>query len=238
VLFDHVALPSANNPRLTVVSADQRDEQFVLHPPRAVRLGAAFLVLFALFAVFVPGHPLAFEQSWADWMREIQTPVLEHIALVFNYLGRGLGRALTLVAIGVPLIATRRWWALLAYSVTEALTPLTSSIVKALVDRSRPPDGLVSPSSSSFPSGHAAFAGATFVSLVLLFTKVGPRRRIWWSLAAVGIAGMAWSRTYLQVHWLLDVIAGSLLGSGITLIVFAGLQLILRARRRSGAEGG
>ena len=194
-------------------------------------------MLFVLFAVFVPAQPVAFEQRWADWMREIQTPVLEHIALIFNYLGRGLGRALTLVAIGVLLIAARRWWALLAYSVTEALTPLFSSIVKALVDRSRPPEGLVSPSSSSFPSGHAAFAGATFVALVLLFTKVGPRRRIWWSLAAVGIAGMAWSRTYLQVHWLLDVIAGSLLGSGMTLLVFGGLQLLAPRRRRTGAEG-
>jgi membrane-associated phospholipid phosphatase len=70
-----------------------------------------------------------------------------------------------------------------------------------------------------------------------LFTKVGPRRRIWWWLAAAGIAGMAWSRTYLQVHWLLDVIAGSLLGSGVTLIVFAGLQLIAPGWRRPGAEG-
>ncbi len=194
-------------------------------------------MLFALFSLFVPAQPLAFEQRWADWMREIQTPVLEHIALVFNYLGRGLGRALTLVAIGVPLIAARRWWALLAYSVTEALTPLISSVVKALVDRSRPPEGLVSPSSSSFPSGHASFAGATFVALVLLFTTVGPRRRIWWSLAVVGIAGMAWSRTYLQVHWLLDVIAGSLLGSGITLLVFAGLQILAPGRRRLSEKG-
>ena len=48
---------------------------------------------------------------------------------------------------------------------------------------------------------------------------------------------MAWSRTYLQVHWLLDVIAGSLLGSGVTLLVFAGLQLIAPGRRRVGAEG-
>ena len=36
---------------------------------------------------------------------------------------------------------------------------------------------------------------------------------------------MAWSRTYLQVHWLLDVLAGSLLGAGVALVVFAALQL-------------
>jgi membrane-associated phospholipid phosphatase len=40
-------------------------------------------------------------------------------------------------------------------------------------------------------------------------------------LASLGVVGMAWSRTYLQVHWLTDVIAGALLGSGISLLVFA-----------------
>jgi membrane-associated phospholipid phosphatase len=37
---------------------------------------------------------------------------------------------------------------------------------------------------------------------------------------------MAWSRTYLQVHWLSDVIGRSLLGVGIALTTFAGLQLM------------
>ena len=44
---------------------------------------------------------------------------------------------------------------------------------------------------------------------------------------------MAWSRTYLQVHWLLDVVAGSLLGAGVALVVFAALQLLLGETRRT-----
>ena len=46
----------------------------------------------------------------------------------------------------------------------------------------------------------------------------------------LAVAGMAWSRTYLQVHWLTDVIAGALLGSGISLLVFDVAQ-----RHQSGA---
>ncbi len=207
-----------------------RLERFFVRPRRALPLGAGLLALFVVIALLVPTQPLAVEQHWADWMREIQTPLLEHVALIFNYLGRGLGRALVLIGIGVVLVAARRWAALLAYAVVEALTPLLSAVVKALVDRPRPPDGLVHPAGAAFPSGHAAFAGATCVAAVLLFTKLGRRQRLWWALAVAGIAGMAWSRTYLQVHWLLDVLAGSLLGAGIALLVFASFQLVLPRR--------
>ena len=157
-------------------------------------------------------------------MQDSQSPVLKDLALVFNALGRGLARGLSLVAIGIVLIVARRWLALVAFAVTEALTPLLSTMLKVLVDRPRPPGALIHPSGASFPSGHAAYAGATGVALVLLFTAPGPRRALWWLLAAFGIAGMAWSRTYLQVHWLSDVVAGALLGIAVALLVFAGAQ--------------
>ena len=74
------------------------------------------------------------------------------------------------------------------------------------------------------------------MALVLLFTTPGPRRLFWWTLATLGIAGMAWSRTYLQVHWLSDVVAGALLGIGISFLVFGGAELSgLRSAR---VEGG
>ena len=182
------------------------------------------LALVALLAVLVPAGPLGLDRSWSEAMHHLETPLLTDLALVFNWLGRGLGRAITLALVGVLLLRRLRRLALVAFAVAEGVTPLLSTLLKAMTDRSRPPDGLVHAAGASFPSGHAAYAGATCVALVLLFTTPGARRGWWWGLAALGVVVMAWSRTYLQVHWLTDVIAGALLGTGIALLVFAVAQ--------------
>ena len=218
--------PTADTVELRALERSAAGEDFFALPRRALSLGATLLALFLLLALLVPNQSTSIDRHWAEWMDDIQTAVLKHVALVFNELGHGIGRALTIVAIGVVLIVARRWWALLAFALTEGLAPLISTVTKSLVDRPRPPDGLVHPSGASFPSGHATYAGATCVALVLLFSASGRRRRLWWCVAAVGILAMAWSRTYLKVHWLLEVVGGSLLGAGVALVVFAGLQLL------------
>ena len=178
-------------------------EPFLSRPARAFVAGIALLGVVALMTLSVPAEPLAIDQSWSEAMQDIRTPLLTDVALVFNALGRGLGRALSLTAVAVVVFPRRRWGALLAFATTEVLTSLS----------------------------HAAYAGATCVALVLLLTVPGPRRRWGWALAALGVLGMAWSRTYLQVHWLSDVVGGSLLGIGIALAVFGGAQLLIRMHR-------
>jgi membrane-associated phospholipid phosphatase len=220
-----------------MTARDPRNEGFFLRPQRALAAGVALLSLFAMMALVVPVRPLAFEQRWSDWMSEIHAVVPGDVALAFNDLGRGLGLAVVLAPIAVVLIATRRWWALVAFAATESGTQLVSAVVKATVDRPRPPDGLIHPAGASFPSGHTAFAAATCIAVVLLFTIAGMQRRLWSGVALAGIAGMAWSRTYLQVHWPLDVLAGSVLGISIALMAFAVVQLLVAnsTMRRGGA---
>ncbi len=205
----------------TASRQERVNDEFLEHPAQGVWLGAAMLGLVVLLAVLVPPGPLPLDRSWSGAMRHLETPLLTHLALVFNWLGRGVGRAVSLTIIGLLLLRRRRWVALAAFAAAETLAPLVSGLLKSLVDRPRPPDGLVHALGASFPSGHATYAGATCVALVLLFTTPGARRRWWWLLAGLGIVGMAWSRTYLHVHWLTDVVAGALLGSGISLLVFA-----------------
>jgi membrane-associated phospholipid phosphatase len=201
-----------------------RPERFFATPIRGCWAGLALLGIVVVIAALVPVGPLGVDRSWSDAMRDAHSAFLKHVALVFDSIGHGLVRALTLAAIAGVLAAARRWLALIAFALAEAVAPLLSFLLKALVDRPRPPGALVHPAGSSFPSGHAVYAGTTAVALVLLFSAPGPVRAVWWTAAGLGIAAMAWSRTYLQAHWLSDVVAGSLLGVGVALVVFGGAQ--------------
>jgi hypothetical protein len=84
-------------------------------------------------ALVVPAEPLRLDQSWSDAMQDIRTPLLTHLALVFNALGRGLGWSLSLAAVGVVLSARRRFFALLVFAATEAVTSPSSTVLKILV---------------------------------------------------------------------------------------------------------
>jgi membrane-associated phospholipid phosphatase len=106
----------------------------------------------------------------------------------------------------------------LAATVSFFLASWLNYVIKALVDRSRPPEAigfeaLVGvPGSPSFPSGHAMSAFAVAGAIALL----APRLRVpVLTLAAV----IAFSRVYLGVHFWIDVLAGALLGLAIGLAV-------------------
>lgn len=119
-------------------------------------------------------------------------------------------------------------FATLAAGAAEGLTVL----LKELTDRPRPPladptvHALIGiPDSSSFPSGHAAtaFAAATAVGLL------HPRLRAP-LLALAGI--VAFSRVYLGVHYLSDVVVGGVLGAAVGLAAAFVAQRVGRAQRQ------
>ncbi len=204
-----------------------RTEEFLARPGRTIGWAGALLMLVILLALLIPEGPLTVDSRWSELMQDIETPFLTHVALAFNALGRGILRALTLAGIGLALLLARRWAALAAFAAAEALTPLLSNLIKLAVGRERPPGQMLEAHGTSFPSGHAAYAGATAVALVLLYSRPDRARRLWFAVAAAAIAGMAWSRTYLQVHWLSDALAGAALGVAVALLSFGAAQLIL-----------
>jgi undecaprenyl-diphosphatase len=90
-------------------------------------------------------------------------------------------------------------------------------LVKDLVDRSRPViPHLVGTRSASFPSAHAGQSVAFYGALALVLgRRRGRRLRILcWSLAALVVLGIGWSRLYLGVHYPSDVLGGYALAAG------------------------
>ena len=211
-------------------------EQFLARPRRTLLLACTVLALVVIWAFVVPAGTRGIDRRWWEWMEDTWSFVPGHAARFFAWLGNGYGRGLALALLVLPLLARRRWLGLAALGAVELLTPLTTALLKDLSDQARPPDRLVYTRGSSFPSGHTSYAAATLVALVLLYTEVGPRRRLWWALAVLGTAAMGWSRTYLHAHWLSDVVAGAAWGWALALLAFAVAQLaVSRPGRARGA---
>ena len=206
-------------------------ERFLARPRRTLLLACAVLLLVLIWAFVVPAGTRTVDRHWWEWMEDTWSSAPGHAARFLAWLGNGYGRGLVVALLALPLLARRRWLGLAALGAVEVLTPLTTASLKALSGQARPPHRLVSTHGSSFPSGHTSYAAATLVALVLLYSAPGPRRRVWWGLAALGVAAMGWSRTYLHAHWLSDVVAGGAWGWALALAVFAVAQLAASSAR-------
>ena len=193
------------------------------HPRRTAAVGTALLVLVVAGAVAVGSHPTAFgiDRAWVDVVTAMRRPELTSLAKhVFDPLGRFPFSWLIVAIAGLVLWRDRRRGAVAVLLIGELASWATNSLIKAAAGRPRPPDALIEASRSSFPSGHAAFAAVTAVLLVGLLVPTG--RRAGPAVLAVGlVVAMAWSRTYLLVHWITDVIAGLCVGAGVGLLTLA-----------------
>jgi membrane protein DedA with SNARE-associated domain/membrane-associated phospholipid phosphatase len=157
-----------------------------------------------------------------------------------TWLGSGVVIApLAALAAGYLVLGRRDWRGALAVAFAYAGAVLWSNVVKAAVDRPRPPATLrlVEVTGSSFPSGHATQAAAFYGMVVLVLTvrrSVGMRIAAWSAaLVIVGVVGL--SRVYLGVHWPSDVLGGYALGAmWIAVLALALLLSRPRSLRRTG----
>ncbi|MCU1635715.1 MAG: hypothetical protein JWQ68_954 [Cryobacterium sp.] len=169
---------------------------------------------------------------WAALVGGVRSPLLDGIALTFNVIGSGLVARviIPLVAVAV-LLARRRVAPALYLIVATVISGVVVGVLKNIVARDRPTDGLVAVGFGSFPSGHAANAAVLTVALALLLR----RGWVWWSALALTVLMML-SRTYLGVHWLTDTIGGALLGAATAAGAFAAYEVLHRRRISQAAD--
>jgi len=128
---------------------------------------------------------------------------LDRAMKVFTALGRRdvVAGALLGVAVFDPIAgpATARF-------AIAALVGTTLVVEGLRISVGRPrPGGEAGRANASFPSGHAAGAFSLAWVLSRRWRRLAPG---WWALAAM----VAWSRVYLDRHYLSDVVCGALLG--------------------------
>lgn len=163
----------------------------------------------------------------SDVLRNLSFPGLESAALVLTFLGSGLAMSvLTLAVMGFLLSRGRPAEAALL-GATMVIGTVLGSVLKTVIERARPGFDLARipvPESYSFPSGHALAAFLFFGVLAFLVFILAPSARvklIGGLVCSLLVAGVAFSRVYLGVHYLGDVIASWMLGSALLVVAIA-----------------
>ncbi len=143
-----------------------------------------------------------------SWVLPLRSETATHIANAFTW----LGYPQFFIAI-LPIV----YWLIDKNAATRIamvviFTGVTNGLLKDIFDDARPPgeifalDGRVD-KSYGFPSGHAQVAFAMW-----LWLAVELKQRWFWPVAILVAIGVSFSRLYLGVHDVEDVLGGALIG--------------------------
>lgn len=220
----------------TLSRSDAHGGRLRLAAPGWMLAGLACLALAAALIAVVAAAPSSVQPAdsqWLRWMLDARVPPGVFAAKVLNVVAGGTVMWIVRAAIAAALAIWRRWRALAVSALAVLSAELCTGPVKALVDRPRPAGSLVAVTGQSMPSGHALTAAVTAVALALILTRPGRTRLLALAAAAAWSILVALSRTYLSAHWLTDVLASLLLGTGWAALWFGVLapsQHTLRPR--------
>ena len=156
------------------------------------------------------------DTPFATWAAEHATEASTEVMRAISEFGGTTYVIVAALAVtGVELLRDRRWTIPAFVAMTIGGQFLLSNGIKWIVDRARP---TISPltgfAGTSFPSGHAVAAAATWACVAFLLGRRRPRHaRAVLLGGAVAIAvAVAATRVALGVHWTTDVVAGLFVG--------------------------
>jgi undecaprenyl-diphosphatase len=175
------------------------------------------------------------DERLAEWLHGRATDPFTDVFRAITWTGNFLTLlAVTLLAVGVFWRRRERTDAVfiaLAFLGAQVL----STGMKLGFRRDRPffPDPLATESTFSFPSGHALVSLAVYGSIALVLARrlsTRARRAFLLGMTALLVVAIGFSRLYLGVHFLSDVLAGYAAGVAWLAVLYVALEL--RSRRR------
>jgi membrane-associated phospholipid phosphatase len=198
---------------------------------------AASLWLFGLIAGDIVEDETGGDQRLADWLHGRATDPLTDVFHGITFLGNFLTLlAVTIVAVAVlwrKRARTDAVFVALAFAGAQVL----SSGMKLGFRRDRPffPDPLATEQTYSFPSGHALVSLAVYGALALLLARelsTHGRRALLFAGVALLVLAIGFSRLYLGVHFLSDVLAGFAAGIAWLSLLYVALEMRSRYTTR------
>jgi undecaprenyl-diphosphatase len=209
---------SRRHPRLHPLAAGLLDPD---HPEARALTLLTVLLLVAIWGFMLTLQQMLSESVLAglnplvfNLLQELRTPFADRVLVAITLLGDA--RVLTLLVVGLSLwLALKGYWkASLHWLAAFAITALLTRILKLSTANPRPLEAYPDLLAMSFPSGHTSLSVAAFGFLALLVARElpGPRRWIPYVAATLVCVPIAFSRLYLGVHWLSDVLGGLTLG--------------------------
>ncbi len=169
------------------------------------------LLVFIIIAV-VSGMNFPGDIAVSIWMTDVQSPFLDAAMPVVSYLGAFPYCIIASLIIGLVFWLLRKRIESLVIIGVPYIGVIISYILKFLIDRPRPlDDGL----ENSFPSGHTIYT-SILIGLVIYFLPQVVKNKTWCLvlriIAGLVIVLMGFSRLYLQLHWLSDVLSSLVIG--------------------------
>jgi undecaprenyl-diphosphatase len=143
------------------------------------------------------------------------TPLLNNMMIFITNFGGSINIIILSIGLFTFLLITKKWHNSLLLLLSMIGGFLGEQTIKEIIARPRPANSLIEISGSSFPSGHATMS-IIFFSLLIYSFKNDIKSGLWRNLFVLGnitlFVLIGFSRIYLNVHWLSDVIAGFSLG--------------------------
>lgn len=205
---------------------------------RAFVSAGALVALFLVLAkiVVIDGHD-RFDRTISLTVQSWATPHRTEIMRLITQLGASWVGVAVCGGIVLWLLWERRYATVLAIGSVFALAKLLEAGCKVAFARPRPSivPHLTHADGYSFPSGHTITAIIVWglLAAVLVDRTSGRAQSLPPVAAAVLVALIGFSRIYLGVHYLTDVIGGMLLGGACLALAIAALHHLDRSARNA-----
>ena len=176
----------------------------------------SLLVFLTILYNVLTNGPLLMVDRWISTeVPNIQFPALTELIIFITNINGMLGSAIFSILLIFFLIYKKYYVDLKFYLLAFLGASALFVVIKLLVERTRPVLKIINEQGFSFPSGHSTMSMAMALALYFIFvTKLDSvsRRRLLLILCLAWPLLIAFTRVYLNVHWLSDTIAGLSLG--------------------------